>query len=340
MTQAIPSACAVTASRVEDRAQVRDAAVDDGDAGKADGYRHAGVWSTRPDDRLGLRHDLPRRTVVDAQRGRRDPVEPDPLQPLPPRLRETVPGLGAVADDGEAPGRAPQQQHLPLGVGQFLRLVHDDVRERPGEPVRVGGGQLGLVQQADLRRLSPRSIRTRPSPSSPSAPESAAAPDQVVDDQPCARAGRRRRPRADARRAASGSPSRRRAASRSGAGRHRPGLGVRARRSLVRRRGRARERTAAGRGHDHRSRPVGRASSGEARSNAVRSSRFLPQAPCAPARAGASPSASPSCPSTRIVSSSSHTWSRASRCARPGSAASNAAAQSSGPSRTSGPRAC
>ena len=40
-----------------------------------------------------------------------------------------------------------QQQHLPLGVGQLLRLVHDDVRERAGEQVRVAAGQRGLVDQ-------------------------------------------------------------------------------------------------------------------------------------------------------------------------------------------------
>ena len=67
-----------------------------------------------------------------------DPVEPDALEPFLPRLGEPVPGLGAVADDGEAAGRAAEQQHLPLRVGQLLRLVHDDVRERAGEQVRVG----------------------------------------------------------------------------------------------------------------------------------------------------------------------------------------------------------
>jgi hypothetical protein len=60
-----------------------------------------------------------------------------------PRLGEPVPGLGAVPDNGEAPGRAAQQQHVPLCVGQFLGLVHDDVRERAGERLRVGAGQRG-----------------------------------------------------------------------------------------------------------------------------------------------------------------------------------------------------
>ena len=65
-----------------------------------------------------------------------------------------MPGLGAVPDDGEAPGRAAQQQHLPLRVGQFLSLVHDDVRERAGQPVRIGAGQCGLVDQGVLEVLA------------------------------------------------------------------------------------------------------------------------------------------------------------------------------------------
>ena len=55
--------------------------------------------------------------------------------------------LGAVPDDGEAPGRAAQQQHLPLRVGQLLGLVHDDVGERPGEQVGIGAGHGGLVDE-------------------------------------------------------------------------------------------------------------------------------------------------------------------------------------------------
>ena len=74
-------------------------------------------------------------------------VEPDPCQPLLPRLRKPVPGLGPVPDDGEAAGRAPGQQHLPLRVGQLLGLVDDDVREGAGEQIRVCGGQGGLVDQ-------------------------------------------------------------------------------------------------------------------------------------------------------------------------------------------------
>ena len=73
--------------------------------------------------------------------------QPDPLEPFLPRLGEPVPRLGTVPDDREAPGRAAQQQHLPLRVGQLLCLVHDDVRERAGEQVRVGLGQRAFVDQ-------------------------------------------------------------------------------------------------------------------------------------------------------------------------------------------------
>ena len=65
-----------------------------------------------------------------------------------------MPGLGTVPDDGEAPGRAAQQQHLPLRVGQFLGLVHDDVRERAGQQVRIGAGQRGLIDQGVLEVLA------------------------------------------------------------------------------------------------------------------------------------------------------------------------------------------
>jgi len=123
---------------VDDQVQIRDASVYDGDVAVADRGRHVGVRQNGPDDRLGLGHDLGRRPIVDAEGGHGDPVEADPFEALRPRLGEAVPGLGAVPDDGEAPRRAAKQQHLPLRVGQLLRLVHDDVRERAGQPVRVG----------------------------------------------------------------------------------------------------------------------------------------------------------------------------------------------------------
>ena len=62
-----------------------------------------------------------------------------------------MPGLGAVADDGEAAGRAAQQQHLPLRVGQLLGLVHDDVRERPGEQIGVGVGLVTMLRGEDFQ---------------------------------------------------------------------------------------------------------------------------------------------------------------------------------------------
>jgi hypothetical protein len=46
------------------------------------------------------------------------------------------------------------QQHLPLCVGQFLSLVHDDVRERAGQQVRIGTGQCGLIDQGVLEVLA------------------------------------------------------------------------------------------------------------------------------------------------------------------------------------------
>jgi hypothetical protein len=85
-------------------------------------------------------------------------VEADPSEPLLPRLAEAVPGLGAVADDGQAPGRAAHQQHLPLGVGELLRLVHHDVGEGTGEQVRVDRGQCCLV---DHRGLEVRAAQHR-----------------------------------------------------------------------------------------------------------------------------------------------------------------------------------
>jgi hypothetical protein len=75
-----------------------------------------------------------------------------------------VPGLGAVADDREAARTGSAQQHLPLGVGQLLGLVDDDVRERAGEQVGIGGRQRALVDQG-RREVLPRSIDITPSPS-------------------------------------------------------------------------------------------------------------------------------------------------------------------------------
>ncbi len=192
MTQAIPSAWAASQpSRIELSSGAEPCAT--GSAAAADRGRHVGVREHRPDDRLGLGHDLRRRPVVDAQRGQADLVEADPLEPFLPRLGEPVPGLGPVADDGEAAGRAAQQQHLPLRVGQLLRLVHDDVRERAGEQVRVGVRQRRLVDQGVLR--SPR-----PAASSPGRCRTRRRRHRSGCRRPwpCARARRRRRPRAGA----------------------------------------------------------------------------------------------------------------------------------------------
>src|SRR5690606_30216299 len=81
--------------------QVGGAAVSDGDARAADGGRHVGVREHGADDRLRLRHDLLRRAVVDGEGGQADAVQADAFEAFLPGLREAVPGLGAVADDGE-----------------------------------------------------------------------------------------------------------------------------------------------------------------------------------------------------------------------------------------------
>ena len=44
-----------------------------------------------------------------------------------------------------------REQHLPLRVGQLLRLVHDDVRERPGQQIWIGAAQRVLVDQRWLK---------------------------------------------------------------------------------------------------------------------------------------------------------------------------------------------
>jgi hypothetical protein len=52
---------------VEDRPEVRNGSVQDGETAAADGRRHVGVRQRGQDDRLGLGHDLLRRPVVDGQ---------------------------------------------------------------------------------------------------------------------------------------------------------------------------------------------------------------------------------------------------------------------------------
>ena len=73
------------------------------------------------------------------------------VEPLGPRLGEAVPGLGAVADDRQAARRAATQQHLPLGVGELLRLVDHDVREGSRQQVGVRRRQRAVVDQRGLQ---------------------------------------------------------------------------------------------------------------------------------------------------------------------------------------------
>lgn len=56
-------------------------------------------------------------------------------------------GLRPVPDDGEAPRGAPGQQHLPLGIGQLLCLVHHDMRERARQQVRLRGGRAVISER-------------------------------------------------------------------------------------------------------------------------------------------------------------------------------------------------
>ena len=191
--------------------QIRGRSVDDGDAGAADGDRHVGVRERGPDDRLGFGHDLFRCPVVDAQRGQVDLAQPDPLQPFLPRLGEPVPGLGPVPDDGEAPGRAAGQQHLPLRVGQFLSLVHDDVRERPASRSWSVPGSAAWSTRASWKSW-PRSIVTRPDAVFVVGAWIRSSMTRAICSRSAAATASRRR----LCRAAAGSPSRRRAASRSG----------------------------------------------------------------------------------------------------------------------------
>ena len=83
MTQAIPSACAASqVSRIEPSSEAAPCTT--GTSAAADRRRHVGVRKHGPDDRLGFRHHLFGRPVVDAQGGQVDPVEPDPLEPFLP----------------------------------------------------------------------------------------------------------------------------------------------------------------------------------------------------------------------------------------------------------------
>ena len=157
---------------------------------------------------------------------------------------------------------------------------------------------------------------------------------------PSARARRRPPRRDDAGGAtASGSPSRCRAASRSGRSDTRPGLRVLALQPARPRPGRARARTAAGRRAPSQRSPTRSvaSSSGQARSKA--STQLGVAGPGRRSSSGASwPRRRPrrsSTLSSRIVSSASQTWSRASLCGVPGSGASKASAQSSALSQTS-----
>ncbi len=140
---------------VDDGVQVGHGTVHHGDVTATDRGRHVGVRQHGADHRLGLGHHLLRRPVVDGEARQRHALQTDPLEPLLPRLGEAVPRLRAVAHHREAPGRAALQQHLPLGVGELLRLVDHHVRERAGQQVGVGDLHGGVVDDHALRVVEP-----------------------------------------------------------------------------------------------------------------------------------------------------------------------------------------
>src|SRR5262249_20206996 len=111
MTQAIPSPSACAASQVP-RIEPSSAAEPwtTGTPGRGEGGGPVGSGAPGRDAGSGSRHALPRRPVVDRQRAQLDRAEAGPFEPFLPRPGEPVPGLGAVPDDREAPGRAAQQQ--------------------------------------------------------------------------------------------------------------------------------------------------------------------------------------------------------------------------------------
>ena len=185
--------------------------------------------------------------------------QPDALEPLLPRLREPVPRLGPVTDDGEAARGAAEQQHLPLGIGQLLRLVHDDVRERAGEQVRVGARQSGLVDEGVAEVLLAQLVI------SSSSRRRRAAMRSSTTRSICSRSAATPASWRRLRREASGSPSRCRAASSSGRSETVQAWGVAAlqRAHLVGRRARA--RTGAGRPAPPRGRRRGRSARSAAR---------------------------------------------------------------------------
>ena len=143
---------------VQQPVQSRSGPVHHGDAVAADRDRHIGVREHSADDRLRRHHHFVWRPVVDAQGRQGDPVESDPVEAFLPRLGEPVPGLGPVSDDGEAPGRAASQHHLPLRVRELLRFVDDHVGEGPSEQVARRRRASGPRSTKAACRSSPRSI--------------------------------------------------------------------------------------------------------------------------------------------------------------------------------------
>lgn len=47
-----------------------------------------------------------------------------------PRFEESRAGLCSIPHDREAAGGTPPQDHEPLGIGEFLRLIDHDMSEK------------------------------------------------------------------------------------------------------------------------------------------------------------------------------------------------------------------
>src|ERR1039457_6044651 len=153
MTQAIPSACAASqVPRIEPRSETDPCTTGTSLLLLEAGTLASGSTARMTGSASAMTPSGVRRLML--REPRVCPAARVPPEPFLPRLGEPVPGLGTVPDDGEAQGRAAAQQHLPLCVGQFLSLVHDDVRERAGQQVRIGTGQCGLIDQGVLEVLA------------------------------------------------------------------------------------------------------------------------------------------------------------------------------------------
>ena len=117
-----------------------------GDAGGAHRPWRGVVAASLPQDRFGEVHDLARGPVADGQFRGGPAVSESCLHRLCPAgvpVRRL--GLVDVADRGDGATGAAPQDHLPLHLGQLLRLVDDDVAVHPAAlPAGAVGDELAL----------------------------------------------------------------------------------------------------------------------------------------------------------------------------------------------------